>query len=405
MKQKFKKLLIKHPNRIKLATVNTIVDEYSQQGYILTLRQLYYQLVSRDIIPNNVREYQKLSILLVHGRMAGIVDWSAIEDRVRRPRKISTFDSVPDLLEAAVSSYRRDKTEQQENHIELWVEKDALSGVFAKLVDKWNISISVNRGYSSASAMYDAYNRFKKAIDHKGAKAVRVLYLGDFDPSGEDMVRDIDERINEFWQGDADWDGYQGSGMFDFHIEKIALNTDQIEQYNPPPNPAKITDPRAKDFIAKHGVHSWEVDALQPNVLNTLVESAILKYIDIEQWKNVEKAEKKQKSNLANFISTFDSERTYKFDQQFYPIPELKWDIDKDDFIHEIAYICKIEDIVTYRYWKFYDEDINETFWCWSVAFDDSEKEVPTYREDYEGICKYSAQSHFDDTLKTLLRI
>lgn len=397
MKQKFKELSVRHSNKVKLATVNAIVDEYSKQGYVLTLRQLYYQLVSRDIIANSVREYQKLSILLVQGRMAGIVDWSAIEDRVRRPRKISTFDSVPDLLDAASSSFRRDKIEQQENHIELWVEKDALSGVFSKLVDKWNISILVNRGYSSASAMYDSYNRFKSAIDNKGAKAIRVLYLGDFDPSGEDMVRDIGERINEFWQGDSTWDGYEGSG-FDFHIEKIALNMDQIRQYNPPPNPAKITDPRAKDFIAKHGIHSWEVDALQPNVLNRLVEDGILKYMNVDQWKELERIERLQKKNLNNFISTFDSERTYISNQQLYSLPDLKWSIDQSS-IENDAHIFHVSGIITYRYWSIVEE--HQKNWFWSI--DILNGSVTTYEEDFESNCIDNAQENYHNLLKSFL--
>lgn len=352
MKQKFKELHVRDRNRIKLDTVNEIIDEYNAQGYILTLRQLYYQLVSRDIIANSLREYQKLSILLVQGRMAGIIDWSAIEDRVRRPRKVSTFDSIHDLLKASSYSFKRDKTDFQHNYIELWVEKDALSGIFSKLVNKWNINILVNRGYSSASAMYDSYNRFKDAIETKEARAIKILYLGDFDPSGEDMVRDIRSRIEEFWEGDSIWDGV--GGQFDFSVEKIALNPDQIKQYNPPPNPAKVTDPRAKDFIAKYGTHSWEVDALRPDVLNQLVEDSILKYMDIDKWNRIKAIESFQQANLDNFINTFRPDHIYEDALQKSPeLPdsEMSWEVDVES-IEQNAYIFSLPHIVEYRYWR-----------------------------------------------------
>jgi hypothetical protein len=168
-------------------------------------------------------------------------------------------------------------------------EKDALSGVLKRVTEKYHIPILVNRGYSSASAMFDSYQRFKKA-DEEGYKAIIILYLGDFDPRGIDMIRDISDRIMEFSRKHYE--------EFPFNILPIALNKAQIAKYNPPPNPAKRTDPRAKAFIELHGGTSWEVDALPPNVLNKLLDDSIQKYIDNNLYKKIVSREMADKNKL-----------------------------------------------------------------------------------------------------------
>lgn len=226
--------------------------------------------------------------------MAGIVDWDAIEDRLRVPSVPSSFSSPTDILEAAIDQYRLPRMEGQDIYLEVWVEKDALSGVLKRVTEKYHIPIMVNRGYSSASAMYDAFMRFV----HRGAykdREVVILYLGDFDPSGLDMIRDIKDRIVEFQEG---FNG--GSAVEDmvFSVLPIALTREQIDQYNPPPNPAKITDPRAKDFIKKHGRTSWEVDALRPEVLNSLLRDSILTFIDEDRYQEMVDREQADKDKL-----------------------------------------------------------------------------------------------------------
>jgi hypothetical protein len=277
-KIKFREIKMSRANLIRLDEINEIIEEYQEQGYVLTLRQLYYQLVSRDIIPNKQSEYAKISTILKEGRMAGIVDWAAIEDRLRHPSSPASFDSPASILSAAIAQYALPRMEGQEKYIEVWVEKDALSGVLKRVTEKYHIPILVNRGYSSASSMYDSFVRFKEAFENQ--QETLVLYLGDFDPSGVDMIRDIRERTLEFI------DGYYGDEAedFAFTVKPIALTKAQITQYNPPPNPAKITDPRAKDFIRLHGATSWEVDALKPEVLNSLLEKAILQNIDLNTF-------------------------------------------------------------------------------------------------------------------------
>ena len=260
-------------NISRLNEINTIVEEYHAQGYKLTLRQLYYQLVSRDIIPNKPEEYSKLSGILVKGRMAGIVDWDAIEDRVRVPKLPYWARSITDAIKDITNQYRLDRMSTQDVYIEVWVEKDALSGVLSRITNKYHIRLMVNRGYSSATAMHDAAER----IINSGKDAY-ILYLGDHDPSGMDMIRDVRDRLLEF---DAD-----------VTVIPVALTDEQIKQYNPPPNPAKFSDPRAGWYIDKYGESSWEVDALPPKVLNDLLESSIRGLIDIQAYIDVIAQEK-----------------------------------------------------------------------------------------------------------------
>ncbi len=285
----------------KLIIINNIIEEYQKQDYVLTLRQLYYQLVSRDIIPNKQAEYSKLSTLLKEGRMSGIIDWDAIEDRLRKPSTPPSFESPESILDAAIKQYELPRQTGQKIYLEVWVEKDALSGVLKRVTEKYHIPIMVNRGYSSVSAMYDAFIRFV----HNGAyedRPVTILYLGDFDPSGLDMIRDIKDRITEFQEGYNDGWGVEEMG---FDIHAIALTEQQIEKYTPPPNPTKITDPRAKDFIKKYGNTSWEVDALKPEVLNELLEDWILEYINNDLYLEIvakEDADKFKLNELKEYL-------------------------------------------------------------------------------------------------------
>jgi hypothetical protein len=262
---------------------NTIVEDYQDQGLRLTLRQLYYQLVTKNVIPNVERSYKNLSGLLTDARLAGKVDWDAIEDRVRRPRAASEWPSVASLVDSALAAFRLPRWDGQEVYAELWVEKDALAGVLEPLSREHHVTLMVNRGYSSASAMYESAARFREGAEDR-ARSV-LFYLGDHDPSGEDMVRDVRARLELF-------------GVKQLTVEKIALTMDQVEEYKPPPNPAKMTDPRARDYVALHGAVSWEVDALPPQVLARLVRDSFEGIIDREKMDAVIAREEVGKEKL-----------------------------------------------------------------------------------------------------------
>jgi len=270
-------------NIARLHEVNEIIEEYAEQGYALTLRQLYYQLVSRDMIPNKKAEYNKLGTLLTKGRMAGVVDWDAIEDRIRVPRIPYSVRNIADALNDTVEQYRLNRQKGQEIYIEVWCEKDALSNVLSRVTEEYHIRLMVNRGYSSCTAMHDAYNRFE--INGQGGT---ILYIGDHDPSGLDMLRDIKDRLLEF-------------GVT-VDVVPVALTREQIEEHDPPENPAKFSDPRADWYIAEHGDSSWEVDALPPQVLHELLTDAIESRIDMDAFEAMKEQEEEDVDKLNEMI-------------------------------------------------------------------------------------------------------
>lgn len=288
MKIAFRKIRMSNANKLRLQQINGIIEEYRAQSYKLTLRQLYYQLVSRDVIPNKTSEYSKLSVLLREGRMGGVVDWDAIEDRLRSPESPLSWDSPSDIIDSAANTFALPRMGGQKNYIEVWVEKDALSGVLSRVTEEYHIPILVNRGYSSASAMFESYKRFLRA--NKNGQDAIILYLGDFDPSGVDMIRDVNDRIMEFFDG-AGVDAH-------FEVKPIALTEKQIKQYKPPPNPAKVQDPRASGYIEKYGDKSWEVDALKPEVLHKLLDDNIKKLIDFDMYRDVVDKEEEQREKI-----------------------------------------------------------------------------------------------------------
>jgi len=288
MKEQFKDQNFRSESLELIAHCEEIVIDYLGQGLRLTLRQLYYQLVTKNIIPNVERSYKNLSSLVSDARLSGMLDWDAIEDRIRVPVIPSEWSSIQSLVDSALDSYRLPRWETQENYVELWVEKDALAGVLRPLAHQYHVPMMVNRGYSSQSAMHEASRRYLNQSDNKVNRV--IIYLGDFDPSGEDMVRDIGDRMQVF-----------GCGA-EFEIRKIALTLKQVKFYKPPPNPTKHKDPRSKEFIAKYGASSWEVDAINPKELSRIVKREIESYIDKDAMGIIVEKENDDKIKLTEAV-------------------------------------------------------------------------------------------------------
>lgn len=270
---------------IKMA--NKIIEEYQAQGFDLTLRQLYYQFVSRDLIPNKQSEYKKLGAVINDGRLAGLISWEAIVDRTRNLVRNPHWESPKHFMDNVVPQFQTDKWDNQPNRVEVWIEKDALVGVIEGICRRHDVAFFSCRGYTSQSEMWSAGQRLKSYAEDDGQKPI-IIHLGDHDPSGIDMSRDIEDRLNMFLE--------HVGGL---EVNRIALNMDQVRQYNPPPNPAKITDTRATKYIKLHGRESWELDALEPSLLSSLIEETILQYRDEELW---EKALKKEKTHMNSLV-------------------------------------------------------------------------------------------------------
>jgi hypothetical protein len=267
-KIKYKDLNLK-PSTLKLVkTCNAIIAEYQAQGFTLTLRQLYYQLVSRDIIANRQREYKRLGSIVNDARLAGLIDWRAIEDRTRNLQSLSHWTNPEELVSACAEQFRVDMWADQEYRPEVWIEKDALVGVIEGVCEEFDVSFFSCRGYTSQSEMWMAAQRLKRYLD--GGQTPVIFHFGDHDPSGKDMTRDITDRLELFMGG--------------LEVKRLALNMDQVEQYEPPPNPAKTTDSRYGAYIAEFGGESWELDALEPAVIATLIRDAVTALIDQDLW-------------------------------------------------------------------------------------------------------------------------
>jgi hypothetical protein len=254
---------------------NTIINEYQAQGFDLTLRQLYYQFVARDLLPNTQKSYDKLGVLISDARLAGLVDWNAIVDRTRELCGLPTWDDPQDIVREMAREFRTDLWADQPSRVEVWFEKDALAGVFAPVCNEMWVDFFSCRGYVSQSAMWRAGRRMLHY--ESNGQSCYVLHLGDHDPSGLDMTRDIQDRFILFGA--------------DVEVRRIALNMDQVQAYGPPPNPAKITDSRAREYIAEHGTESWELDALEPTVLAELVRSEVMSIRDNSLWDDALAAE------------------------------------------------------------------------------------------------------------------
>lgn len=278
----------------KIEWINSVIERYKYQGLELTLRQVYYQLVAKDLIENTERSYKNIGTLVSEARLAGLIDWNAIVDRTRGLRRNSHFSHPSEVISAARFSYMLDRWENQPNYVEVWIEKDALVGIVSRAASPLDVPYFSCRGYTSQSEMWIAAQRFR---NQQSKKKRIIIHLGDHDPSGIDMTRDIQDRLNLF-----------GANV---QVKRVALTMEQIEAYNPPPNPAKITDSRAKDYIEKYGNESWELDALEPQVIIDLIRDEIEMLINYDKLDIVEHKENKDVELLKKIENNYEKVAKY----------------------------------------------------------------------------------------------
>lgn len=289
MKQQFvERTELREKTRQQIDIANAIIEEYVMQGYRLTLRQLYYQHVARGLVENTERSYKNMSELISKGRLMGLIDWDMIEDRTRSLHNQPHWESPQEIMESAYQSYGRDKWETQSNRVEVWIEKDALVTVISRVCREWDVPFLACRGYMSQSEMYVSSQRLREYKRRK--QRVTILHLGDHDPSGLDMTRDNSERLSVMLEQIV-------------NVKRIALNMNQVEEYALPPNPTKPTDSRATNYKYDS---SWELDALEPSVIERLIETEVVKLIDRNEWKQVVKLEKEERMTLQKIARNFN---------------------------------------------------------------------------------------------------
>ena len=275
-----------------IAHANTIIREYSKQGYILTLRQLYYQFVARDLIENKQSEYKRLGSIIADGRLAGLIDWDSIEDRGRKVNRPSTWGDPSEIIETCAQQFKLDLWAGQEFRPEVWIEKEALLSIAEAACEPLRVPYFACKGYVSQSAMWAAgAKRITRYI--KDGQIPVIIHLGDHDPSGIDMTRDIFDRLDMF-------------ASQPIEVSRIDLPMHTVGDHNPPPNPAKITDSRFQTYAAKHGDESWELDALSPKVLVNLIQGKILEMRDDKKWSVLYGQENDEKATLAAIAENYD---------------------------------------------------------------------------------------------------
>lgn len=283
---------------------NVIIESYAEKGFDLTLRQIYYQFVARDLIPNKQKEYKRLGNILNDARLAGMIDWDHMVDRTRNLLRRSHWDSPEDIIDTVANQYHIDHWIPQPVRVEVWIEKDALIGILKRPCNELDVPYFSCRGYVSQSEMWNSAQRIINncnSSDWSDQKTI-ILHLGDHDPSGIDMTRDIQDRLNLFCDGYCDLP----------EVKRIALNMNQIREINPPPNFAKISDSRYEEYVKEYGKDSWELDALPPEYIEDLITTQVENHIyDTDEWKNSLEHVETSRKLLSEISNNYDKVVSY----------------------------------------------------------------------------------------------
>lgn len=259
--------------------INRIINRYLEQGFTLSVRQIYYQLVTTNTIKNSDASYNRLVGLLTKAREGGFVRWDAIVDRGRPLRGVNFETSPANAMKYLAKKYKLNKNQTQNEHIEVWFEKDALLGVVGQVCQELNVDYMSCRGFPSISVLWRAVHRFPQG------KTPIILALADHDPSGFGITESIAKKLELY-------------GAYDAEVIRVALNMEQIENYNPPPNPTKLSDSRAAGYVEKYGASSWELDALPPEVLSEIITDNVMAYRNQDKWDFIASQEQKHKQAL-----------------------------------------------------------------------------------------------------------
>jgi hypothetical protein len=254
-----------------VATCEQIIDDYTAQGFKLTVRQLYYQLVARGVVENTVQSYKRITSIVNDARMGGLLDWDAIEDRTRDFIRRTRWETGSQILAASSNSFHIDMWSNQDCRPFVIVEKEALVGVLQGVCYDFDVPLLAARGYPSSTVLRDFV---ESDIAANGHQHIQIFHLGDHDPSGIDMTRDLQERLSLFAEPHG----------INVALDRLALNYSQIEKLKPPPNPAKETDSRFAHYRKRHGDKSWELDAIPPTALSNIVRVALSGIQDGNAW-------------------------------------------------------------------------------------------------------------------------
>ncbi len=252
---------------------------------IVTIRHLFYCLVSEAGLEKTEASYKQLGNHLTNWRKRGLIPWNAFADNTRWHIGTTTYDSAVEALENTVEAYRRNLWLDQDTYLEIWVEKDAIAGLVSDAANAFGVKTFVCRGFASGTSLYSAAETFKRWTER--GKVCRIAYLGDHDPSGVVIDR-IALKAFEMHGAEVE-------------MERLAVTPEQIEQYNLPTRPAKAGDTRAKHWIGG----CVEVDALPTSTLKAMVSDAITKHIEQGAWERLRRTEELERASLLETVNAF----------------------------------------------------------------------------------------------------
>jgi hypothetical protein len=253
----------------------------------MTIRQLFYRLVSQGLIPNDRKNYQLVSRIMTKARDDGRIPFEYITDRSRPEYKPSVFEDAAGYADVVRRAYRKDYWHNQPNHVELWVEKDAIIGSIEDVTNELGITVRVGRGFLSTTRAHEIAGFFS-GID----KPITVFYLGDHDPSGQMIEQDLYQRVENY-------------GCY-FELKRLAIFKSDISQFNLPPLRIKQTDSNAWKFQAKYGDDCVELDALPPDVLRERIKEAVEGLIDFSLWNRAKATEKAEFDCIHDFATRLE---------------------------------------------------------------------------------------------------
>jgi hypothetical protein len=275
--------------RSDMGTIKDAIVAALKEDNPMTVRQVFYRLVSNGVIGKTEQEYKGTVVrLLGEMRRAGEIPFGWIADNTRWMRKPRTFHSLEQLLRDTARSYRRQVWDNQDAYVEVWLEKDALAGVLYEETQKWDVPLMVTRGYPSLSYLFDA----AEAIADCG-KPAHLYYFGDYDPSGLDIPVKVERDLRKF------------APKADITFTRVAVLEDQIRLLRLPTRPTKKTDSRSRGFEGE----SVEVDAIQPRMLRQMVRWSIEAHIDADAHKRLLKTEEAERQTMTGLADWYDKNR------------------------------------------------------------------------------------------------
>ena len=319
--------------KAEVETIKHWIFQLCEQYAPMTVRQLFYALTVRNLIAKTEQEYKTIVRWAKEMRLAGDLPWEWLADNTRWMHKPTTYGGLDNMLQRSQHSYRRALWDpaKNSNYVEVWLEKDALTGVFYDVTSKYDVPLMPCRGYPSLSFLRNAadaivrnltvrMNRWNDQFEAAGGEAdvgkmadlflsqflegaprASIYYFGDFDPSGVDISRSTEARLREFIQ---ELGGTECNDCFTF--ERVAVNHEQIESMGLPTRPTKKSDSRSKNF--GHEV-SVEVDAIDPDTLRDMIRNCITPHIDedeLDRLMAIEQMERQTLGVVGDFLGQHD---------------------------------------------------------------------------------------------------